>query len=84
MKRARKPKRDFEMETLKKLTTVSMTDDEFRARLLADKAALEARLKELFAFRRAMNFPKGGLGEQECNELIRGISSELRMIKAQL
>ncbi len=80
----KKPKRDWEGETLRKMTHLSLTEREMKERLLADKAALETKLKDLFAFRRVMAFPKGGLGEQECAELIRAISSELRSVKAQL
>jgi len=80
----RQPKRDRELEQLKRLTTVTLTQDAFRMRLLADKTALEMRLREVFAFRRLMSFPKGGLGETECDDLIAHISKELRHVKAQL
>jgi len=80
----REPKRDRELEQLKQLTTVTLTQSAFRARLLADKTALEMRLREVFAFRRFMSFPKGGLGERECDEIIAHISRELRHVKAQL
>lgn len=79
-----KPKRDLETEALKKMTHISLSENQMRERLLADKAALEVRLRDVFAFRNSMNFPKGGLGEQECKDLIRGISAELRMVKEQL
>lgn len=80
----RRARRDFEAETLKKLTVVSITQNEMRDRLLADKAALEAKLKLVFDFRKEMNFERGGTGEAQCNELVRSISAELRHVKRQL
>lgn len=70
--------RDREMEQLKALTTLSLSRQEMRDRLLADKTALEARLKELFWRRR------NRVESQDTEDAVRGISAELRRIKVQL
>lgn len=89
--RPKKPKRDFEAEQIRRLTQISMPESVYRERLLADKAALEAKLKELFAWRNMLRRGDGTSNEEareaviaHHNELIRSISAELRAVKAQL
>jgi hypothetical protein len=66
------------MEQIKALTTLSLTQREVRDRLLADKTALEVRLKELFWRRR------NRVESQDTEAAVNGISQALRRVKAQL
>ena len=83
-----KAKRDFEGEQLQKLTTVSMTESAYRDRLLADKAALEMKLRELFSWRNMLRKQTASAAQQAIivyhNDMIRGISIELRAVKTSL
>lgn len=53
MKRRSKqePKRDRELEQVKALTTVTMTEDDFYARLKGEKAALEMNMAQTLSAR---------------------------------
>ena len=73
--------RDREMEQVRAMTHLSLTEREVHDRLIADKIALEVRLRELFQFRRDVQRmdPDGLVADS-----IKRISNELRRIKAQL
>lgn len=76
------PKRDHEAEAIRRMTTLSLTETEMRSRLLADKAALEVRLKEVFQLRRDARNQEHEFSFLD--DLIKSISAELRAVKAQL
>lgn len=80
----KEPPRDREMEQVKAMTTVTLTEGEMRNRLRADKAALEEKLKYLFVLRRLHNSDRDEIAVGEVNELIKSVSAELRNVKAQL
>lgn len=91
VKRRAAKKPDWEARQLKKLTTLSLTEQQMRERLLADKAAFEAKLKELFAWRNMVRKAHGTSSEEarqaivaHHNELIASVSAELRTVKEQL
>lgn len=89
MKRRSKKRavRDREMEQVKAMTTLSLTQNEVRDRLLADKAALQARLRELFEHRRWHHQNEASVvcdSGRQLAEAIKGIGRELRRIKLQL
>ena len=87
MKRPAKKQRDRELETLKSMTTVSLSRDDVRDRLLADKAALETRLREVFRINHQLKDDIGVAATSYKSfraELIKSISAELRNVKARL
>ena len=75
----KQPPRDREMEQVKSMTHLSITQREMRERLLADKNALENRLKELFKNRKT-----AGDDAFVYAEPIALISEALRNVKAKL
>lgn len=81
MKRQKRVIRDREMEQVRAMTTLSLTQWELRERQVADKIALESRLRRLFALRRATQDQTSAV--YYC-EQIKQISGELRRIKSQL
>lgn len=61
------------------MTTLTITETAMRDRLLADKHALETKLKDVFTFR-----AHGHYSGEKCAELVKSISAELRAVKAKL
>jgi hypothetical protein len=73
------------MEQVKAMTTMSLSNDEMRDRLLADKAALEVKLKDMFDGRRfAVKACAPNRPSPWYDEVIKSISAELRAVKANL
>lgn len=79
--------RDREMEQVRAMTTVTMTQDDHRSRLLADKARIEEALKEAFANRNRLRQVDKRYYRQlilDFDVRIKALTAELRDVKRRM